>query len=57
MKIPTHEQCAAAKAWLDAWVPGWTCGQWASLAAVLADREELVEKTIVHRDAKPEKAA
>jgi hypothetical protein len=47
----------AAKAWLDAWVPGWTCGQWASLAALIADREELVEKTIVHRDIKPEKAA
>lgn len=36
MKLPTDEQSGAARAWLEQWVPGYTTGQWAALAELLA---------------------
>lgn len=37
--MPTGAQFDAARGFLEAWVPGWTIGQWAALAELLAERE------------------
>lgn len=42
MTVPSDDDNAAAKAFLEEWVPGFTTGQWGALAELLAERRDLV---------------